>query len=298
MEEVSQLWNKTTEQFPLLIAGIMTVAAALAILVIGWVFAKWIRARVNKIKLGKHEIDPTLRPVMASVVFYIVMAMTLYAFLIKLGVPSASLLAVFGAAGLAIGLALKDTLSNIASGVMMLILRPLAVGDFIETDNFAGTVTELGLFATTVKSFDGLFIYVPNSQVWTNKLVNYGRHVNRKAIINIGVGYDTDLAKCRDLMLDAMEKFDDVMMEPTPPEAYVMGFGDSCIDMNFRCWMPGDDWFRRASNLRIHMKETLDKADIEIPFPQRVVTMTDSSLKVDMKSQKSATKKTASKKKS
>lgn len=297
MEEFSQMWTRTTEQFPLLIAGIMTVAAALAILVIGWVFARWVRGRVNKVKFGKHEIDPTLRPVIASVVFYIVMAMTLYAFLIKLGVPPASLLAVFGAAGLAIGLALKDTLSNIAAGVMMLILRPLAVGDFVETDGFAGTVTELGLFATTIKSFDGLFMYVPNSQVWTDKLVNYGRHQNRKAIIDIGVGYDTDLAKCRDLMLEAMSNFEGVTEEPTPPEAYVMGFGDSAIDMNFRCWMPGDNWFKRASDLRIHMKETLDKADIEIPFPQRVLTMTEAPVKVDMKAppKRSSTTKKSSK---
>lgn len=296
MEEFSNMWAKTTEQFPLLIAGVMTVAAALAILVIGWIIAKWMRGRVNKLKLGKHELDPTLRPVIASVVFYIVMAMTLYAFLIKLGVPPASLLAVFGAAGLAIGLALKDTLSNIAAGVMMLILRPLAVGDFVETDAFAGTVTELGLFATTVRSFDGLFMYVPNSQVWTDDLTNYSRHQNRKAIIDIGVGYDTDLAKCRDLMLEAMKNFDDVLMDPTPPEAYVMGFGDSAINMNFRCWMPGDDWFRRASDLRIHLKETLDKADIEIPFPQRVLTMTEAPVKVDMKAppkQSSTTKKSS-----
>ncbi|RKQ69445.1 small conductance mechanosensitive channel [Litorimonas taeanensis] len=281
MEQFSELWNQASEQFPVLLQASMTIAAAFSILVIGWIVAKWIRGRVNRIRLGKHEVDPTLRPVLASVVFYIVMAMTLYAFLIKLGVPPTSLLAVFGAAGLAIGLALKDTLSNIASGVMMLVLRPLAVGEFVDTGSTAGSVVEIGLFATTLKNPEGLFIFVPNSQVWTNRIQNFGRHKIRKAVIEIGVAYETDLKQAQTLLLETLQNTpelipfttDGVSQAPSAPEVYVMAFGDSAINLSCRCWLPADDWFRRTSDLRMDIKSALDKANIEIPFPQRVVTM-------------------------
>ena len=115
--------------------------------------------------------------------------MSIYAFLTKLGIPATSLLAVFGAMGLAVGLALKDTLSNIASGVMLLFLRPLQVGDFVYTDGYSCIVEENGLFATTLKNIEGIYIYVPNSEVWSNRLQNYTRHSEREFRETIGVGY-------------------------------------------------------------------------------------------------------------
>ncbi len=281
MEQLQLFWTQTTEQFPILLNIGMTIASALALLIVGWMVARWIRKRIRKIKLGKHEVDPTLRPVLASAVFYVIMAMTLYAFLIKLGVPPASLLAVFGAAGLAIGLALKDTLSNIAAGVMMLVLRPLAVGDFIDTGSTAGSVFEIGLFATTLKTAEGVFVYIPNSQVWTNRIQNFGRHNIRKAVIDIGVGYETDLKEAQALLFATLQNtpdlipFDDTANSPAPsaPEVYVMSFGDSAINYSCRCWLPGNDWFKRTSDLRMQIKAALDDANIEIPFPQRVITM-------------------------
>lgn len=281
MEELSTLWQQLSEQFPTLLNLVMSIAAAFSILVLGWIVAKWIKGRVSKIHIGKHEVDPTLRPVLASVVFYIIMAMTLYAFLIKLGVPPASLLAVFGAAGLAIGLALKDTLSNIAAGVMLLILRPLAVGDFVDTGSTMGSVNEIGLFATSLKTAEGLYIYVPNSQVWVNRIQNFSRHKIRKAIIGVGVGYDSDLKKTQSLLLSCLESTPDLIpfdangpsQAPSAPEVYVMSFDDSAINFSCRCWLPADNWFQRASDLRIQIKAALDEAGVEIPFPQRVVTM-------------------------
>jgi len=278
MEELSKLWTEASAQFPLLLNAIMTIAAAFAILIIGWILARWIKRRITKIRLGRHEVDATLRPVLASLVFYVIMAMTLYAFLIKLGVPATSLLAIFGAAGLAIGLALKDTLSNIAAGVMLIVLRPLDVGNFIDTGSVSGTVQEVGLFSTTLKTADGVYIYIPNGQVWTNRIQNFGRHIVRKAIIDIGVGYDTDLEKAKALLLETLENTPDLVSfengaAPSAPEVYVMSFGDSAINFSCRCWLPAHDWFRRTSDLRIQIKSVLDEAKIDIPFPQRVVTI-------------------------
>ena len=198
--------------------------------------------------------------------------MAIYAFLSKLGVPATSLLAIFGAAGLAIGLALKDTLSNIAAGVMLLVLRPLSVGEYVDTSSYAGSVKEIGLFATTLINSEGMFVYVPNSEVWRNRLENYSRHSERKFIETIGVGYESDLQKTKQLLLGVMQAAPDMMNEPSPPECYVTNFGESAIIISCRCWLPADQWMLRTSNLRIAIKEALDKEGIDIPYPQRVVT--------------------------
>jgi len=234
--------------------------------------ARWLRKRLLNSKMTSNHVDATLRPVIATSIFYIIIAITIYAFLTKLGVPSTSLLAIFGAAGLGIALALKDTLSNIAAGVMLLFLRPLKIGEFVDTTSYAGTVQEIGLFATTLKNLEGLYIYVPNSEVWRNRLQNFDRHTERKFMETIGVGYGSDLKKTQEIVLGILNNVADVKQLPTPPECYVMNFGDSAITLSCRCWIPADNWLARTSEIRIAIKSAFDKEGIEIPFPQRVVT--------------------------
>ena len=272
MEILTKYWKSAREEFPQVLNFSLTLLAALTILISGIIIARWLRRRFLNSKIGGDRISKTFRPVLASVIFYFIIAFTLYAFLTKIGVPSSALLAVFGSAGLAVGLALKDTLGNIASGVMLLILHPLKIGEFVETSNYAGTVQEIGLFSTTFKNLEGLYIYVPNSQVWNNRLQNFARHTDRKLIVDIGVGYDTDLEKAKAVLLKVLTETEDVKDMPTPPEVYVMGFGDSAINLSARCWLPADNWLARASDVRIRVKGALDKDGIEIPFPQRVVT--------------------------
>ena len=271
MEQFAERWKQVQETFPDLISLGMNMMGALLILIAGWIIARWIQRRLRRSKFGTGHIDPTLRPVIASVAFYVIVAMTIYAFLSRIGVPAQSLLAIFGAAGLAIGLALKDTLGNIAAGVMLLFLRPLKIGEFIDTPNFAGTVDEIGLFATSIKNTEGVYVYVPNGQVWNARMTNFGRHTQRKLIVDIGVAYDTDLEKVRELLLGVMEANPLLIKDPTPPECYVMNFGDSAITISSRCWLPAPDWFKTASEQRIALKKALDDAGIEIPFPQRVI---------------------------
>ncbi|GHA86700.1 membrane protein [Algimonas arctica] len=285
MDALANFWTQAQTDFPILLILGGNLVSALLIFIAGIFFGRFLSKRLRKSQFGGSHLDATLRPVLASVVFYLILAMTLYAVLIKLGVPPTSLLAVFGGAALAIGLALRDTLSNIAAGVMLLILRPLKVGDFVDiSQSTLGTVEEVGLFTTTIRNTENIAVYLPNSLIWGNRIQNFGRHVNRKAIIDIGVGYGSDLEAVRKLLLDILAGQEDLIpyqdgvtpghnSAASPPEVYVMSFGDSAINLSCRCWLPGDGWLMRVTTLRIAIKRALDDAGVEIPFPQRVVHM-------------------------
>lgn len=275
MDKALEYWTIAREQFPFLLNISMNLFSAFLIFIVGIMVGRWVQKRIRSSKVGGKHLDATLKPVIASVFFYVIIAMTLYAVLIKVGVPPTAIIPIFGGAALAIALALKDTLSNIASGLMLLFLRPLQVGEFVDLPNTSGTIVEIGLFATTVKTADGLFQYVPNSQVWSGRIQNYGRHTMRQLRIDIGVSYDTDLRQARAVLLETLSNADDRILEtaPTPPEAFVIGFGDSSVNFNCRVWLPADAWFARTSEVRIDIFEALGKANIEIPFPQRVITM-------------------------
>lgn len=271
METLKQYFVMMREDFPLILSAALSVIGAITILIVGFILARAVQRAVRNSARGSSRIDATLRPVLASTLSYIIIAMTLYAFLTKLGVPSTSLLAIFGAAGLAIGLALKDTLSNIASGVMMLTLRPLQVGEVVDTPYASGTVIEIGLFATTIKNLDGIFLFIPNGQMWHARVTNFARHTERRLTVDIGVGYETDLSRAQEILLAVMNDNPRVLREPALPECLVMEFEDSSIRLSCRCWMPADAWQNSASELRVAIKSALDAANIDIPYPQRVV---------------------------
>lgn len=274
MDPMENLIQTAIQTFPSILTGIGNLFAALAIFILGIFVGRWARKRIRNSDLGGVHVDATLKPVFASAIFYAIIAMTLYAVLIKVGVPPTSLIAVFGGAALAIGLALKDTLSNIASGIMLLFLRPLAVGEYIDIGSTVGTVIEVGLFSTTLQTPEGIFQFVPNSKVWETRIQNFGRHELRQFRLDIGVSYSTDLRAAQDIFIKTLSAAPGAQLKnaPTPPEAFVMGFGDSAIDFNCRVWLPGDKWPARTSALRIEIFEALNAANIEIPFPQRVVT--------------------------
>ena len=274
MDKALEYWTFLSEKFPFVLGISGNILSAILIFIIGIIVGRWVQKRIRRSKIGGSHLDATLKPVLASAIFYIIVAMTIYAVLIKVGVPASSLIAVFGAAGLAIGLSLKDTLSNIASGLFILMLRPIKVGEYVDLPSASGTITEIGLFATTLKTPDGLFQFIPNSKVWDGRIQNHMRHDIRQFRLDIGVSYDTDLRQAQSVLVEALTAAADRIEEaPTPPEALVMTFGDSSVNFNCRVWLPGSNWFNRASTLRIEIFEALGKADIEIPFPQRVVTM-------------------------
>ena len=265
MQTLLDVLSGWSEQYPILLGWLGNIVGALCLLFIGVVVGRWVRKRVRKSNFGGEHIDPTLKPVLASVLFYIILAITLYAVLIRIGVPPTSLIAIFGAAGLAIGLSLKDTLSNIAAGIMILMLRPLEVGEYVSLSCCSGTIREVGLFATTIRTSEGIYQYIPNSNIWDSRITNYGRHTIRRFELNIGVGYDTDLRQAQTLILNTLNAVPDIVLDAGEPEAHVTNFAAHNIEIICRVWMSADNWGAKTSELRIQIFENLKSAGIDIP---------------------------------
>lgn len=258
---------------PEFISGIIDSALALtggvATLIIGLFIAgrmgRFIRTALTRIS----RIDKTLVPVAASVVRYAIIIVTIVVMLGQFGVQTTSIIAVLGAAGIAIGLALQGTLSNVAAGVMLLILRPFEAGHWIETNGISGTVKEIGLFTTKIDTFDNVFISVPNSTIWSSTIINHAKHQKRRMDLNIGIGYDSDFDVVEKAMLSIMDD-KRIYAEPAPV-FHVVSYGDSAINVRVRLYADYDDLFQLGWDLNRRLKPALDAHQIEIPFPQQVV---------------------------
>jgi len=197
--------------FPHLLTGII-------ILVVGYVLAVWISKAMRKLLARSGRVDPTVQPVFAAAVRYTIPALVVVSALAQLGVQTASLLAALGAAGLAIGLALQGTLTNIAAGIMLLWLRPFHVGDYIEVpaNNISGTVKEIGLFACQLENFDGIFVFAPNSSVWNAALRNYTRNSGRLISFSVTLPSSTPVEKVREILKSMMSEDPRILKEPSP----------------------------------------------------------------------------------
>ena len=247
----------------------VTFLSGIATLLIGLIIAGRV-ARLVRTALSRiSRMNKTLVPVAASVVRYAIIIVTLVVMLGQFGVQTTSIIAVLGAAGLAIGLALQGTLSNVAAGVMLLILRPFETGHWIETNGISGTVKEIGLFTTHIDTFDNVYIAVPNSTIWSSTIINHAKHKKRRMDLAIGVGYDSDFDVVERAMMTLM---DDARIYQDPaPVFHVVSYGDSAINVRVRLYADYDDLFQLGWELNRRLKPALDAHNIEIPFPQRVV---------------------------
>ena len=243
---------------------------AVMLLVVGWWFASRARRAVARMLAAQSRIEPTFSGVVASLVRYSILIVVVVAVLAQLGIQTTSILAALGAAGLAIGLAIQGTLSNIAAGMMLLWLRPFRVGDYIDTGSAAGTVQELGLFATELHSWDGIYQFVPNSELWNKKLINYSRLPTRLNDLAFGVDYGDDLDKGMAALLAAAGEDKRVMSDPAP-QAFVDQLGDSAVVLRLRVWSSNDDYWDVRRALTKNGKAALEAAGLSIPFPQRDV---------------------------
>jgi small conductance mechanosensitive channel len=218
----------------IVLAGLVFVAGAL--------IAKWV-ARAVSAGLGRTgTVDETARPALAAAARYGILILAGVAGLSQIGVQTASLLAALGAAGLAIGLALQGTLANIAAGIMLLWLRPFRVGDYIEvvsTAPFAGTVREIGLFACQLETYDGLFVFAPNSAIWTFALRNHSRNAGRLISFNVSFAADVDLERARAILLKAIAAQAGVLTAP-PPETFVATLSGGSPQITCRLWAAPD----------------------------------------------------------
>lgn len=247
----------------------LKVLGAIAVLIVGRMVAGMLR-KLTRRAMTKAEVDPTLIPFLGSMVYYLALAVVLIAVLGLFGIQTTSLIALLGAAGLAVGLALQGTLSQFASGIMLLIFRPFGVGDRVEVSGTTGVVELIGLFTTTLRSVDNIKITVPNSQVYGNTIKNMNGYENRRVDMVMGVSYDDDLSVAMETMRRVIQEDDRVLADPEPQIA-VAELGDSSVNFVVRPWCKADDYFGVKFDLTRRFKEELEGAGCSIPFPQRDV---------------------------
>lgn len=253
----------------------LSVVGAVAILIIGWIAASWVRNMVFK-GLGKiPNMDGTLQPFLANIVRWIILAFVIVAVLNQFGVETTSIIAVMGAAGLAIGLALQGTLSNVASGVMLLLLRPFKTGDFVTAGSVSGAATEIGLFTTQFKTADGIYVVAPNSQIWGSTITNFTRNATRRIDILVGISYDDDIDVAQKTLQGLMDNDERVLKDPAAM-TMVMALGDSSVNINMRCWVNNADYWNVLFDLNKASKTSIESAGCSIPFPQRDVHLIQS----------------------
>lgn len=242
---------------------------ALVILTIGWLLSKWVHRMIVKVCVKKN-LDEALGRFLASIMRYAILAAAVIAALGRVGVESTSLVAILGAAGLAVGFALQGSLSNFAAGVMMLLFRPIDIGQRVSVAGHTGAVEEIGLFATTMTTPDNETIIIPNSKITDDSIINYARLGKVRANVSIGVAYGSDIGKAMQVIQKACASSDRVLADPAPDVAFA-GFGASSLDLLARPWALPDDFPAMQHNVRIAIYEALDAAGIEIPFDQIVV---------------------------
>jgi small conductance mechanosensitive channel len=260
------------ENLPLVINWALRFISATVIIVAGWLVGNALQRRVERIR----RLDTTLTGFIGGLLKYIVLAISFITVLGQFGVQTASLLAVLGAAGLAIGLALQGTLSNVAAGAMILILRPFRAGDYIQTGAIGGTVKTLGLFGTELATPDNVYIFVPNGKIWGNEIFNYSRNAFRRQDIKVGIGYGADIGKAFTIIRDVLDKDPRVLKnDPDRPfDVMANALGESSIDLIVRFWTSNADYWAARFDITKAVKESLDAAGIDIPFPTRTLYMT------------------------
>ena len=254
---------------PLIDLG-LNVVAAIAILIVGWVAAGWAEKVVRSGARRNERIDATLATVFARVVRWLVLVFTVIAVLDRFGVQTASLVALLGAAGLAIGLALQGALSNVAAGVMILGLRPFRIGDAVDVGGTVGAVEDVGLFVTKMRTFEGVPVFMPNGRIWGNEIKNFSRAERRRIDLTVGVGYGDDLDRALEVLGQVVAAEPRVLADPEPL-VKVTALGDSSVDLLVRVWTLPADFLATQMDLTKAIKLRLDAEGISIPFPQRDV---------------------------
>ncbi|WP_407448693.1 mechanosensitive ion channel family protein [Fibrobacter sp.] len=223
--------------------------------------------------LAKAEIrgmDASARPLVYSLFSYAIYVVTLLLVLHIAGVNTAGLVAMVGAASLAIGLALKDTLSNIASGLLLMFLRPFKAGDYIECGQVKGRIKGIGLFNTTLVSLDGLYISSPNSSLWGNPIVNFSKNATRRLEISVGIGYEDSTDVALSVLRDMVGNDKRFLKDPAP-QFFVAALSDSSVKVSFRAWVKNSDYFDLLWTCTDEVKQRFGAAGISIPFPQQTV---------------------------
>ena len=253
-----------------LASAVGNVMAAVTILVVGFLVGGWARRRLTSLG-GKHaHLDITLFNFLGNVARYVVIGFAFLFVLNTFGVQTTSVVAIIGAAGLAIGLALQGTLSNVAAGVMIVFFRPIKIGDFVEVNGQMGTVKDITLNCTELAAISNVQVIIPNSQVWGNSITNYSAYDTRRAEWVFGVGYGVNLKVAEEAIIKT------ILADPrakTDPEPFIQvnNLGASSVDFLVRVWCNSADFFAFQADMKRKVKEALDEAGVDIPFPTQTV---------------------------
>lgn len=254
-----------------LIDFIPTLLSALLILVLGWWFIKFVNRVIRKYFDGK-DFDPTLYSFIKLLIDRSLKILLFVLVITQLGVESASLIAMIGAATLAVGLALQGSLSNFAGGILILILRPFKVGHWIEAQGVSGTVSEISIFNTRLTTSGNQVVIIPNGKLSNEKVINYSILGVRREALSFGISYDSDIRKAKKILLDLVNSQEKVLKDTDKtPMVAVAGLQDSYVELTLRYWAKSEDFWALRWYVLEEGKVRLDKAGIEIPFPQHTV---------------------------
>ncbi len=245
----------------------LNVVGGILMLIFGFMIAGWLKSGVRRALKGRRGVDRTLQGFFASLVYYIAIAFVIIAVLGQFGVQTASLVALLGAVGLAIGFALQGTLSNIAAGVMLLFFRPFRVGDYVEVGGQAGTIQELTLFTTELATPDNVQIILPNGAIWGQAIKNYSFHPRRRVDFVLGIAYGDRIETAMQIIEDVIGGDKRILQDPAY-QVVVGELADSSVNIIVRVWVEAGDYWPVKFDLTRSFKEAFDAGGITIPFPQ------------------------------
>ena len=263
-----ELWN--TYQGSLIHIGKILLLAIL-VLIIAYFVCKMLRGINSKLS-SKYAIDISIAGIINRTLTVIVYCFAVLIILDLLGINTASVLTVLGAAGLAVGLALKDTLSNIAAGIFLLTQHPYKTGDFVECAGMAGSILTIGLFTTKLRTPQGQDIFVPNNSIITAPITNYSSNKSRRADITVGISYGDNLEEGIKVLQKLLESNPLILKDPAPA-IYVSDLADSSVNLTLRFWTDSEKYWDAYWDVKRALKGTIEGAGLNIPFPQRVITM-------------------------
>ena len=247
----------------------LRVAGAIAVLVIGRILCGVARKAVRQ-TLESRRVDASLVPFISNFIYFVLLTALVISVLGIFGIETTSLIAILGTAGLAIGLALQGTLSNFSSGVMLLLFRPFRVGDYVDAAGVAGTVSEIGLFATTLNTPDNVRIIVPNSSVYGATIKNFSANETRRNDFVLGISYNDDISRALEVVTSIISKDTRVLADPEPTVA-VSELADSSVNLVVRPWCQKEDYWPLRYDLVRRFKEELEQSGCSIPYPQHDV---------------------------
>jgi len=269
MEDIIKQVQAVVAQYGLRVLG------ALATIIIGIWLAKILSKSLGKV-LNKKSVDQTLVKFIVSLVKIALITFVIISAASQVGIQTASFVAVIGAAGLAIGFALQGSLSNLAAGVMLIIFKPIKVGDFIEGGGATGSVDSVGIFITTLHTPDNKVVFIPNSTLTGGNITNYSANDKRRVDMVFGIGYSDDIDKAKNVIQSVLNNDARVLKDPAP-QIVVSELGDSSVNFNVRPWVNTADYWGVYFDTTEQIKKKFDEQNISIPFPQRDVHMYQSN---------------------